>query len=168
MILDSLGDWISFSILFCGIVDDLISKKIHNKLILILLPLAIISVLVTQGFSFFLYYSLPSFLVALAISLPLYFAHFFGGGDLKLLAVVSLSWTVNETFWSVILSLPLGLFFGFFRIIFQGQLFQFTQNLLLLLQFKSPKKEKLQTFPFSVVLLLGWLTYKALHTSSFL
>lgn len=152
---------ISFFILISGIVDDLRSRKIHNKLILFLIPIALSLVALIEGPQALLYVSLPSGLVALGLSLPLYFLKIIGGGDLKLYFTVSLTWATSETFWSLIWAFPIGLVFGLLRVCFQGKMKDFFQNVLSLILLKKPKN--LQTFPFSIALFFGWMTFKVLE-----
>lgn len=150
-------------ILISALVDDLRSRKIHNKLLLCLIPVALIMVVLTQGWSALLSTSLLSAFGALAISLPLYFLRFIGGGDLKLYVVVALTWNLSTVFWSLALALPWGGFLGLIRACLQGRAYIILANMLSLIKFKKVEKEALQTFPFSVVLLLGWLSYRVLN-----
>lgn len=150
-------------ILVVGIVDDLRFQKIRNKFILFFIPFALISMMILKEPSYLYKVSLFSCLWALVFSVPLYLAGFFGAGDVKLFFAVSLAWTSEETIWSFIYSLPLSLLFGILKIIFQGKIQDFLKNLMHLIQFKKIEKEKLQTFPYSVVLLLGWMTFKVLE-----
>ncbi len=159
---------ISGFILVVGIADDLRSRKIHNQLILFFIPLALLSVLVVRGPAALLSISLISGLVALLISIPLYSLKVIGGGDLKLYMAVSLTWDWNTCVWSFICALPISLVFGLLRIIFKGELKKFFFNIWALVQFQKIDQKQAQTFPFSVALFLGWLTYLVLEKRVFI
>ncbi len=154
---------VSGLILISALVDDLKFRKIHNKLLLCCIPVALIAVVLTQGWSALLSTSLFSGLGALAISLPLYFFRIIGGGDLKLYFTVALTWNLSTVFWSLVLALPWGGLLGLIRTCLQGKAYIVWTNMLNLIKFKKVEKEALQTFPFSVVLLLGWLSYRVLE-----
>ena len=152
---------ISFSILALGLADDLRSRKIHNKLIYYLIPVALLAVLIAHGPRSLLYMSAFSGLMALALSVPLFFLKVIGGGDVKLFFAFALTLSPSEAFWAFVLAFPAGLLMGFLRLVFQGRLHLFLHNMLALIQLTRPKKENLQSFPFSAALLMGWLL---LHT----
>lgn len=153
---------VSGLILVVALVDDLRSRKIHNKLLLCCIPIALAFVVLTQGWSALLSTSLFSFFGALALSFPLYFLRVIGGGDLKLYCTVALTWNLSTVFWSLTLALPWGGLLGLIRAVLQGKAYIIWTNMLSLIKFKKVEKEALQTFPFSVVLLLGWLSYRVL------
>ncbi|MDE0150922.1 MAG: hypothetical protein OXK80_00275 [Bdellovibrionales bacterium] len=154
---------VSGLILIAALIDDLKFRKVHNKLLLCCIPVALLAVVVTQGWSALLSTSLFSGLGALLIALPFYFLRIIGGGDLKLYVTVALTWSLPAVFWSLILALPWGGILGLIRAILQGKAFIIWNNMLNLIKFKKVEKEALQTFPFSVVLLLGWLSYRVLN-----
>lgn len=162
MIDESFLILISGLILVSALVDDLRSRKIHNKLLLCLVPVALAGVVLTQGWMALLTTSLLSAFGALMISLPLYFLKIIGGGDLKLYVVAALTWSFPAVFWSLALALPWGGLLGLIRACLQGRVYIIWTNMLNLIKFKKVEKTALQTFPFSVVLLLGWLSYRVL------
>jgi prepilin peptidase CpaA len=95
-----------------------------------------------------------AFFIALT---PLFFFGVLGAGDLKLLAVfclltsplISLSVLAYSLFW--------GLLIGLLKLMFAGQLITFAQSLIL----RNPQTSQ-QKIPFTVALLLGWLSYLSL------
>ena len=149
-------------LLLIAVVDDLRSQKIHNKLILFLLPIALIAVFLLKGFSG-LKVALISALLSLVISVPLNLGRLIGGGDLKILVLFSLTvdWMIFS--YSFFYALPWALLLGIFKVVFDKKLKDFLSNLLLIFQFKKIKSEQLHTIPFSVALLLGWLSYCSLN-----
>lgn len=154
--------WISLALLIVACVDDLRSQKIHNKLLMIAIPILLIARLFLEGYSSFLYIALPSVLLALALGLPLYFLKTIGAGDAKLLLVLSIAWSSTEMFWSFALSLPWAAAFGLIRVVLKGNIKTLFNNITLLFQRIKPVKENLQTFPYSIALLLGWMSFKAI------
>ena len=153
---------VSLIILIVGCIDDLKTRKIHNQLILWMIPIALISVLAIEGPKALIFISLFSGLTALGLALPLYFLGIIGGGDVKLYFAVSLTFLPVEAFWALVWGFPIGLVFGLLRTVFQGKIKDFGHNMLALIQLKKPKKTELQTFPFAVALLLGWMTFRVL------
>lgn len=148
-------------ILAVGVGDDLRSRKIHNKLILILLFFALAGTFILKGVPGVLAGGLAA-LLALVMGILLYFAKIIGGGDLKLLFVFALTVTWMEAGTSLIYALPWALLLGVFKIALDKKLKVFFSNLLLLTKFQKPDISHLHTIPFSLALLFGWLTCASL------
>ena len=144
-------------ILSVGVGDDLRSRKIHNKLILILLSVAGVGVLLLKGVSGALA-GMLSALLAGVLGTPLYISKIIGGGDLKLLVVFSFTVTWMEAGMSLIYSLPWALLLGVFKIALDKKFRVFLANLLLMAKLQKPDFSTLHTIPFSLGLLFGWLT----------
>ena len=97
-------------ILVIGLVDDLRSKKVHNKLVLALL-FQLYCQMVLNG-------PLPTtsrdvFLACSFLMIPLVYAKILGAGDYKLMLSFSLLGTMDEIFWVLVYSPNLGLHFRF-------------------------------------------------------
>ena len=154
-------------ILFIACIDDLRSRKIHNKLILFLLPLVLLAVGLTGGIEA-LKAGLLSAFIACIVGIPLTLWRAIGGGDLKLLFVfaLTLSWLdfltifIYSFFWALIL--------GLVKIILDKKLKDFMRNFLLLFLRRSAKGLQFHTLPFSVALLAAWLSFLSLKGLSFL
>ena len=159
---------ISFLLLSVGVADDLRSRKIHNQLILILLFISFFSSLLFYGLNFSFWTALKvilfSGLLSLGISIPLYLLKMIGGGDVKLYFAVSLMWDLGTTAQAFLYALPISLVFGLLRIVLKGQISQFFKNIYALIRLQKLKTENLETFPFSVALLLGWMSVVVLKT----
>ena len=157
-------------ILLIGMIDDLYSRKIHNKLILILLPVVLLSVFTVHaikgdwiaGFQSLVTVSLVSGFIALLIGIPLHKLKILGGGDVKLYFVFSLAVSWNATIGSILLSFVWGSLLGIFMSILKNQWKNLIQNIVLIAKLQKPKQEKLQFLPFSVVLFLGWISFQVL------
>ena len=148
-------------ILAVGVGDDLRTRKIHNKLILILLPVALVGTLLLKGLSGALIGGISA-LLAFVMGVPLNIAKIIGGGDLKLLIVFALTVTWIEAGLSLLYALPWALLLGVFKIILDKKFRDFMTNLILMAKFQKPALPTLHTIPFSLALLFGWLTYVSL------
>ena len=154
---------VSALILTAGVFFDLKTRKINNRLILFCIPIALLAVALLEGPRAVLWMSLPAGLTALSLGLALFYLNIIGGGDVKLFFALSLTLSPAGAFWSLFYAFPIGLVLGLLRIIFQGKFKNFLHNMAALLQRVRPDKSKLQTFPFSAALLLGWMTFKVLE-----
>lgn len=149
-------------ILAAGTFDDLRSQKIHNKLILILLPIAIISQFLgfgTQGLAL----GFLAFGLALCFSIPMVLSGMLGGGDMKLYAVFAMATNFHATLWVGVYSLFWGALFGIFRSILMGQGLVLVMNVVGLMKNEKPESAHLTKIPYSVALLMGWMTYLSLQ-----
>ncbi len=145
-------------ILLSAIVDDLRSKKIHNKLILFLLVLALLSLLIKErSVQAFLFAGL-NLLMALGISAPLVLLKVIGGGDMKLYAVMGLILSPRALLISLVFAFCWGALFGIIKTILDKKASIMYMNFLFLLKLKKPSSDTLNSFPFSVSLFLGWLS----------
>ena len=163
-------------ILLAGVIDDLRSRKIHNQLILILAAIALLFVFgklvwnfepkpTSQTFYFlsqlYLLGILPILgksILALCLSVPLVFLRVMGGGDMKLYLVLSFVSSPRLMFFSLLFGLAWGGVLGLVKVCLDKKIFQVLKNICLIVQFKTPHSDKLSAFPFSVSLLIGWLT----------
>ena len=167
-------------VLLVPVIDDLRSRKIHNKLILFLLPFVLLAVfflkgltgLKEAGFSVQIL-SLPflqlgfagllaggfSALLALLVGIPLALGRVIGGGDLKLLVLVAftLSWT--DLLWIFIYSLPWALLLGLVKITLDKKLKDFLFNVFFLFRHRTNKGLEFHSIPFSFALFMAWLSF---------
>lgn len=167
-------------ILLVGALDDLRSRKIHNRLILILAAFALVFVFcfqinwniedLRQKNQLLIFAFLSQFLMAgvlpvigksilaLGLSVPLVLMKVIGGGDMKLYIVLSFISSPRLLFFSLIFAIVWGGILGLIKSCLDKKFQAVLVNLWLLIQFKRPVSEKLTAFPFSVSLLIGWLT----------
>ena len=144
-------------ILLTGMLDDLRSRKIHNKLIIVLFLCSLIYVLVTNGVGALL----PTFgkcALALIISAPLALVKIIGGGDMKLYAVLALSISTYDLFFSLLFSFFWAAALGVIKAILDKKIYLLGLNLFNLFKLKKVSTDEMNTFPFSVSLFLGWLS----------
>ncbi len=150
------------AVLLIGAADDLRSKKIHNKLILALLPAVLLLVFLTGGLSALMRGGL-SFLFALALGAPLALSRLIGGGDMKLLALFALTVHWKALCLSFLLALPWSLLLGLVKMALDRQLKPFFLNMLSLIMLQKPEQTSLHKIPFSIPLFFGWLSWGVLN-----
>lgn len=149
------------AILAAGVFDDLRSQKVHNKLILSLLPFAVIGQFLGFGLEG-LGYGALAFLLSLAITVPMVLTGMLGGGDMKLYAVFALATNLNATIWVGITSLVWGGLLGVVRAILNRQSTLLLMNTIGLLKKERPDDAHLTKVPYTVALAFGWMTYLSL------
>ena len=147
-------------------IDDLRSKKIHNKLILFLLPIVLSAVFFIQGLEGLKAGALSA-LLALTVATPLTLMRAIGGGDLKLLALTALTLSWRDFLWISLCSLPWALILGLVKITLNNQFKDFLSNLLSLFINKSGKNLAFHTIPFSIALFFSWLSFLTVKGVSF-
>lgn len=145
-------------ILCAGLIDDLRSRKVHNWLILSLAGLSL-TFLFFHGGGPALEQGLYGMGAALLVGIPLVLMRILGAGDMKLLAVFGLvtSWStaLSVVGWSVIWGAVLGLFYA----LVTGRLKALFTSTGKIASGKTVEKTELQTIPYTVAILLGWLSY---------
>jgi Flp pilus assembly protein protease CpaA len=151
-------------ILIAGVVNDIKSRKVHNYLVLILLVSSIINAYVFNGGFEGLKFGLFSFLVALAITLPLVLPKILGAGDMKLFMAFSFSVAPMATFYVLLYSFVWGALLGVARAFLSGQATLLFLNTLEIAKGgkKAVADSQLHKIPYTVALLLGWLTHLTL------
>lgn len=148
-------------ILFSGVLDDLRSQKVHNKLIIALFCITIILVPVLSGPSA-LITALVSFGLALMFSIPLVLVGVIGGGDMKLFAVFGLATNVPAVIGVGVYSLAWGALLGVVRAALSGKFQELLLSTTQLLWIKKGPGQKQFKIPFTVALFFGWLTHVTL------
>ena len=143
-------------VLILSVGFDLWTKKIPNHFILALAAISIVFIWPTYGMEKIPFALLHCLLVILFL-LPVYVLRIVGGGDVKLVAVLSLILPLNTLFNTVIAGFVFGGLLGLVKVIVDGKLYTLLWNLKSILKFKTSGTMDLTTFPFSVGLLLGWL-----------
>lgn len=144
-------------ILTAGVVDDLRSRKVHNWLAVLCLVIGLASSFYFGGW-YGLQTGMLSAAVALAVSAPLFVFKIVGGGDIKLFVAfaASVSWTaaLMTGFYSLIW----GAIFGLLQALLQKQGSAVFKNIMTLTVERKTEGLSLHKIPFTVALLVGWLT----------
>ena len=163
-------------ILLVASIDDLRSRKIHNHLILFMLPFVLLAVFLShgvlvgsaggfsasRGFEGLLAGGFSA-LLALLVGVPLTLGRIIGGGDLKLLVLMSLTLSWPDFFQILIYSLPWALLLGLVKIVLDKQLKEFFWNLIFLMRYRRIQGLKFHSIPFSVALFAAWLSFLTLQ-----
>lgn len=151
-------DVLSTLILTAGFVDDVRSRKIHNKLLLALLAFAVIIVFALRGFSG-LGYGLFSMLLATLLTYPLVVIGALGAGDLKLFATFAFTSDPYSVVVVYLYSLVAGAMIGLVRAALGGELLAVFRSTTALAAHRASKDLGSFNIPFSAALLLGWLVH---------
>lgn len=146
-----------------GAAEDLRTRKITNGLNLSFLALAFLFQYWTQGFDGLQSAGLGA-LTALVLCTPLFLLRLFGGGDLKLLVAIGALIGVPNLILLLPLSLAWGAVFGLVRALAGGQLTAVGHNILAMVITRKPLPESaVLRIPFTIPILLGWITFWQLH-----
>jgi len=146
-----------FQILY-AVYLDLITAKFPNKFFLIYLGINLFLILIIRGFGG-LGLSFVTMLAALVVLAPIYMVRMLGGGDIKLTFALSPLLMLNEFLGFLLMSFVWAGVFGLLRSFLGGNLRGLINNTLLVGRKLSLAHE---TIPFTVGILLGWLSYKSI------
>ncbi|HRK09046.1 MAG TPA: A24 family peptidase [Pseudobdellovibrionaceae bacterium] len=142
--------------------EDLRTRKFSNRSFLIISACALILAVTIQRADFW-HFGLVGFLSGFALLLPLVILKIVGGGDLKLMAAAGLLIGWNGVFWTVAYGMIWAAIFGLYQVFARGEFKQLTQNLSQMATTRSSAGIELHKLPFTVPLLLGWLTHATLE-----
>jgi Flp pilus assembly protein protease CpaA len=143
--------------LVAGMVDDLRTRKVHNALVLALLPVVALSSLYFRGFEGTLT-GVGAMLLALILTIPMFAARILGGGDVKLFGVFALALDPVSMFWTLIYSFIWGALFGVTRAALSKQLLALVRNTTKAASRQKIQAQELHKIPYTFALLLGWFT----------
>jgi prepilin peptidase CpaA len=154
-------------ILLGATYTDVKSRKIYNWYFISSAIVAIIST--------FLIFGTPGLLpavgaagLAILLTLPLVLAKVMGAGDMKIMAAFGLATSVNAVLSVVLYGFVWALVFGLISIFIRGETKVFLRNMKLFIFGLRPASESLHRIPFTVALLMGWISYVlGSHTGGF-
>jgi prepilin peptidase CpaA len=141
-----------------GVVDDLRSRKFHNWLFLTCTAVGLVFVIAMYGIAA-LPLSFLGFVVGIAALMPFVLLKIVGAGDMKLMAAFGLIAGYSAVVPVIVYGLIWGALFGVVRTIANGGGRVLALNLVSIVTFKERKRLELHRMPFTVGLLMGWLTY---------
>ncbi len=144
------------AVLIAGLIDDLRSKKIHNKLVILLLALAAIYQFVVFGQPG-LVNGLMASGFALLIFLPMVLSRMLGAGDMKLMLAFGMSTLWINVLWTSVYAIIWGAVFGILHALLQKKFKHLFFNTINLVASKGKVSSETQKIPFTVPLLLGWI-----------
>ena len=145
-------------ILIAGMIDDLASRKVHNWLFLTCAGVALLTASLYGGGAGALQ-GLLGFGAAVAILLPLVLAKALGAGDMKIMAAFGLVTSWETVIHVAIYSIIWGAFFGFIRVLIKGEALNLIRNIFRIITRQKLQATQLHTIPYTVALLIGWMTY---------
>lgn len=143
--------------LVAGMMDDLLSRKVHNHLVIALAVLIAFCNLYFRGVSDSLI-GVAAMLLALIVTIPLFMARALGGGDVKLFAVFAFAVDPVSMFWTLIYSFIWGALFGVSRAMLSNQLLALVRNTYRIASRQKSEVREVQKIPYTFALLLGWFT----------
>ena len=146
-------------ILIVAVIFDLKYKKFYNWLFVSSFIIAILAVVIFQGYQTLL----PSFFslaIISSIGLSLYYLKIMGAGDVKLLFVMSILMNYLAILEVFVLSIFWGGLLGLVSTILKGRFKSLISNVTNLLVYRvKPEKKELNAIPYTVALFIGWLTH---------
>jgi len=143
--------------LVAGMVDDLRSRKVHNGLVLALIPVILAANFYFRGFDGAAL-GAGAFLLALIITIPLFMFRILGGGDVKLFSAFALCVDPNSMFYTLMYSMVWGVIFGLTRAALQKELPALVRNTYKTVTRQRVQPQEIHKIPFTFALLLGWFT----------
>lgn len=143
---------------------DLKMRKIPNQLVLIFGFVSLTVLFIMDGLGG-LTSSLASMGTMAVFALPLYLLRAIGGGDFKLLFAFSILSSWNGAMTTLLASLIWGATLGLVQSILGGQGKALLQNLFAIALRAKPSEQVLHKIPFTVAILLGWLTHVSLMSA---
>jgi prepilin peptidase CpaA len=150
--------WIVASaILMIGMFDDLRSRKVHNQLLLVLLPVALLFSVYFRGFDGTML-GVGALLAALVVTVPLFAFGVLGGGDVKLFAVFAFCVDPSSMLYTLVYSVVWGAVFGLTRAAMQKRLIVLVRNTVKAARSQRPRPQELHKIPYTFALVLGWFT----------
>ncbi len=145
-------------ILLGALVTDLRSHKILNGWVMISIVLAVCNTFYFFGWTGLQEGAVAS-LVVLIVMIPLVLIGALGSGDMKILFAFALASTFQEIFSVLVFSILWGAVIGIASAIMKGQTKRLFGNTLGILTGKTRDSTQFQKVPYTVALVLGWVTY---------
>lgn len=143
--------------LIFGLADDLRSRKVHNLLLLCLLPVLSVGSFYFRGFDGSLT-GASALIGALVITIPLFILGILGGGDVKLFALFAFCLDPLSMLWTLFYSLIWGALFGLVRAALQRNLMSLVRATYRAATQRRIQIEEVYKVPYTFSLLLGWFT----------
>ena len=146
------------AIIGAGVIDDLRTRKFHNWLFISCSVFALAVMLIFGGMQSLLP-AVMGFLAGIIVLMPLVLLRVIGAGDMKLFAAFGIlaGWTAVLNV--MVLSLVWGALFGVLRTLLDGKGRVLVHNLASLVTLKKREELQLNRIPFTVAILMGWLSY---------
>ncbi len=143
-------------ILLAGVTDDLLSRKVHNWLVVSAVMVALVFQIFLGGWEA-VSLGLLGFASAFFLCLPLVLAKMLGAGDMKLLMAFGLSTNISSVLGVTIFSLVWGALLGLFQALIRGEMKSLLVNTLKIAGMKKPHGDY-HRVPYTIAMFFGWLT----------
>ncbi len=141
-----------------AVVEDMRTRKFSNRTFLVSLAGALIISAACGGWAALVPSSL-GLAAGFVLLLPLVLMGVVGAGDMKLVAAFGILAGWNAVLWTVVYGVVWGAIFGVIQILVRRQGRQLLTNLTTIAVLKSQQGLELHRIPFTVPLLLGWLSH---------
>ncbi len=145
------------AVLGYSVWEDLRSRKIKNKTVLVSFAICSVMALVLGGLPA-LGWGLVSVALALLAATPLFMAKVLGGGDVKIFAAVAVLMSAPEVVYTLLASLLWGALLGVLQAVLRGEGKALFHNVLAIFMRSKPQESQLHKIPYSVALLFGYLS----------
>lgn len=146
-------------ILLAGVGEDLRTKKVRNRTVLICAGVALATVLLTSGAAALLW-ALASGFAAFTVCLPLVLLGILGAGDMKLFVAFSFATQWTSVLTVFVAALVWGAVFGLLQSLIGGQGKNLFHNIFAIVTRRERiPTASLHTVPYTVALLFGWITF---------
>lgn len=149
---------VATAILGWAVFEDLRTRKFSNRTFLIATAIGLILEIASGGFREIIPASL-GFASGVVLFLPLVSLGIVGAGDMKLMAAFGVLAGWNAVLWTSAYGIVWGAIFGVFQVLAKRQGKLLLTNLTTLTLLRTKSGVELHRIPFTVPLLLGWLTF---------
>jgi prepilin peptidase CpaA len=157
---------LALALLMVGMGTDLSSQKYPNKIFLASMLVAATLSFAVDGIGAW-QVILAQWGLAFAFFLPIYALKAVAAGDVKLMMAVAPLMSSQQLFLTILASLFWGGLLGLFSVILKNNLSSMWTNLQGLLLFRNrPKENSLNRIPYTVALLVGYLSSFLLQKTS--
>jgi prepilin peptidase CpaA len=144
-------------ILLAGVVDDIWTRKFHNKLFIACTAIALISCLALGGIGQ-LGIGILSMMTAFVVMMPMVILKVVGAGDLKLMLAFGLASNWQDVISVIFYSLLWAMVFGLVKAALDKKLVLVFKNVGNMMTKKSIDSTTLHRIPYTVPLFFGWMS----------
>ena len=152
-------------ILVIAAVSDVRTKKVKNQLVLAMLAAALVYHFVFHGLTNFMDLGLAVG-IAIGMTLPMVLARALGAADMKVLVAFAPAVGFFEVFWTFAFSLIWAVVLGLLMAFLRKELKAVLLNTARLATKNRPTVQQLHKIPFTVPILLGWLSVVVMQSLS--
>jgi prepilin peptidase CpaA len=148
-------------LLGASVYTDLKYKKVQNKMLLYFLPIVLVARFFDSGMDGVLQGFIASF-IAMALCIPLVTSKALGAGDMKLLMVFGFTSHMEAIFWIILYSFVWGAVLGIIKVLLDKELMSLLKNTMNIVSREKEKIKNLHSIPFTIAILLGWMSHLVL------